>query len=47
VPAEWLAMEMRLMCKWERSRGTVSKKTGMRWWIGTGVEPPKPGLWNS
>jgi hypothetical protein len=44
VPALWETMLMCFMLKWVRRAGIVSRKMGMRCEIGTGVEPPKPGL---
>jgi hypothetical protein len=44
VPALWETMWMYFMLKVARRAGIVSKKMGMRCEIGTGVEPPKPGL---
>jgi hypothetical protein len=44
VPELWETMLMCLILKWERSAGMVSRKIGMRCDIGTGLEPPKPGL---
>lgn len=32
------------MWRWDSRAGTVSRNMGMRWDIGTGVEPPNPGL---
>lgn len=45
VPELWLAREMWGMFRWRRSAGTVSRNVEMRWFRGTGVEPPNPGLW--
>jgi hypothetical protein len=44
VPALWEARWISVMLRCLRSAGIVSRKTGMRWETGTGVEPPNAGL---
>lgn len=44
VPEEWEAMWTCGIWRWVSRAGTVSRKMGIRWDIGTGEEAPKPGL---
>jgi len=47
VPALWLARETRSILRWFSKAGIISRKVEMRWFRGTDVEPPNPGLRNS
>jgi hypothetical protein len=44
MPALWETREIVRMLRWVRRAGMISRKVGIRWERGTGVEAPKPGL---